>query len=93
MASLEVEVVYALPHAADAVTVVVPEGATLRQAIESSGILGRHPEIDLLSGKIGVHGELRSPAAAVRHGDRIEIYRPLEIEPKEARRRRAFKKS
>jgi putative ubiquitin-RnfH superfamily antitoxin RatB of RatAB toxin-antitoxin module len=92
MARLKIEVVYALRGGVDSVTVMVPEGTTVRQAIESSGILARHPQIDLGSQKVGVYGELRTLHAAVSRGDRIEIYRPLELEPKEARRRRALRK-
>lgn len=92
MARLRIEVVYALRGSVDSLTVMVPEGTTVHQAIECSGILARHPQIDLGSQKVGVYGQLRGLHAAVADGDRIEIYRPLELEPKEARRRRAFKK-
>lgn len=89
MGEAEVEVVYALPGGHDAVTVRVPENATLREAIVASGILERHPEIDLARNKVGVFAKLRRLEDRVSSGDRIEIYRPLVMDPKEARRRRA----
>ena len=92
MALLRVEVVYALPGAEDAVTVGVQGGATLLEAIQRSGVLERHPEIDPAALKIGVFGKLRPPQTLAADGDRIEIYRGLAMDPKEARRRRALRK-
>lgn len=89
MGEAEVEVVYALPGGHDAVTVRVPENATLREAIAVSGIPERHPEIDLARCKAGVFGKIRRLDDPVSPGDRIEIYRPLAMDPKEARRARA----
>jgi putative ubiquitin-RnfH superfamily antitoxin RatB of RatAB toxin-antitoxin module len=93
MAAQRVEVVYALPGAEDAVSVEVAPGATLRDAIVASGLVARHPEIDLDRQKIGVYGKVKAADAPAAHGDRIEIYRALLVEPKEARRRRAAKRS
>jgi putative ubiquitin-RnfH superfamily antitoxin RatB of RatAB toxin-antitoxin module len=92
MAPPTVDVVYALPGAEDAVSVEVAPGATLRDAIVASGLVARHPEIDLDRQKIGVYGTVKAAGAPAAHGDRIEIYRALLVEPKEARRRRAAKK-
>lgn len=92
MAALTVEVVYALPGGEDAVTLSVPRGATLLEAIAASGLLERHAEIDLARQKIGVYGKVRAGDAAARDGDRIEIYRGLALDPKEARRRRAARR-
>lgn len=86
---MKVEVVYALPRGEDCVVVTVPAGATLREVVVASGLLRRHPEIDLAKQKIGVYGKLRPADASAAEGDRIEIYRPLAADPKEARRRRA----
>ncbi len=85
--------VYALPGAEDAVSVDIATGTSLRDAIRASGLLSRHPEIDLGRQKIGVYGKVTAPEAAAADGDRIEIYRALLVEPKEARRRRAAKKN
>ena len=87
MARLSVEVVYALPAAQDAVTVRVAPGATVRDAIVAAGLLERHPELDLQH--LGIYGRTVSPDAPVADGDRVEVYRPLALDPKEARRRRA----
>ncbi len=70
----------------------VPPGASVGDAIRASGILEHFPEIDLELNRVGVFGEPSRLEAAVRDGDRIEIYRPLAIDPKEARRRRAARK-
>ena len=89
---MEVEVVYALPQGEDAVKVRLPPGATAAEAVRASGILSRHPEIDLARNKLGVYGAAVEPAARLADGDRVEIYRPLALDPKEARRRRALKR-
>jgi uncharacterized protein len=67
----------------------IPVGATLREAIERSGILREFPQIDLTRHKVGVFGRLRGLDEAVADGDRVEIYRPLPADPKDMRRRRA----
>ena len=90
---LQVQVCYALPGAANLTDVELIEGQTLEQAIHASGLLSRHPEIDLHTMKIGVFGKLRQLSDLARAGDRIEIYRPLIADPKESRRRRAQHKS
>ncbi|MDP9140516.1 MAG: RnfH family protein [Pseudomonadota bacterium] len=64
-------------------------GATVREAIERSGILQRFPEIDLMQNKVGRWNHLVTLDDVVSAGDRIEIYRPLLIDPKEVRRLRA----
>ena len=89
---LKVEVVYALPRAHDAVTLNVAEGATVADAVRASGILERHPEIDLARNKLGLFGKVVAPATRLAPGDRVEIYRALAIDPKEVRRARARKK-
>jgi uncharacterized protein len=92
MGTIRIEVVYALPDGEDAVSVQVAPGASLADAITASGMLERHPEIDLARNKIGVFGKVVKPDAPVAAGDRVEIYRPLAMDPKEARRRRALRK-
>jgi len=87
---IEVEVVYALPGHEDAVKVRLAAGATLLEAVRASGVLERHPELTTL--KLGVYGRLRQPESPAQQGDRVEIYRPLAIDPKEARRERVKKK-
>lgn len=84
-----VEVIYALPGEQLLVAVDMEEGATVRQAIERSGILQRYPQIELIQGRVGIFGKTVELGARLRNGDRVEIYRPLAADSKEARRRRA----
>ena len=84
-----VEVIYALPTAQRVERVQVSKGATVREVIELSGVLDRYPEINLALNKVGIFGKLRELHDVVHAGDRVEIYRPLQTDPKEAHRRRA----
>lgn len=92
--NMKIEVAYATPAQQDILTVEVEDGTTIETAILRSGILERYPAIDLARQKVGIFGKLRELSDKVREGDRIEIYRPLVIDPKEARRAkgRALKK-
>lgn len=87
--TIEVEVAYARPDRQELIRLKVPEGATLRQAIESSGLLQKYPEINLDAGKFGIFAKLSKPDTVLRQRDRVEIYRPLLADPKEVRRQRA----
>lgn len=86
---INVEVVYALPAKQEVLSVRLPQGATVRQAIEQSGILAKHPEIDLAKNKLGVFAKIAKPDSVLRDRDRVEIYRPLIADPKEVRKQRA----
>ncbi|MGF6778681.1 putative ubiquitin-RnfH superfamily antitoxin RatB of RatAB toxin-antitoxin module [Paraburkholderia sp. GAS334] len=90
-AMLSIEVCYALPDTQTLIAVELPEGATLQQAIDASGILQRHPEIDLAALKTGVFGKVKPLDTVLAQHDRVEIYRPLIVDPKEARQRRVQK--
>lgn len=90
--SLTVEVAYALAQEQAVVQFKVEAGATLREAIERSGLLARYPEINLATMRVGVFGKPRDLDEPVNAGERIEIYRPLLTEPKERRRLKAAKK-
>lgn len=89
---IEVEVVYALPEQQVILKMQLEQGATIAEAIERSGILRLFPAIDLASQKVGVFGKLRLVSDKLQDGDRVEIYRPLTIDPKDARRAKAKKK-
>lgn len=89
MSQIHVEVVYALARQQKVVPLVLPEGSTVQQAIERSGLLGEFPEIDLARNKLGIWNKLAKPDAVLRDRDRVEIYRPLIADPKEVRRQRA----
>ncbi len=86
---IKVEVAYARTEEQACVMLELPAGLSLRDAIRESGLLQRFPEIDLAVNKVGVYGRLCNLDDAIRDGDRVEIYRPLTADPKEARRRRA----
>ena len=86
---LRVEVVYALRGEQVLVALEVEEGTTVRQAIERSGLLARFPEVELKRGYVGIFGRTTPLHAPLADGDRVEIYRPLIADPKEARRERA----
>ncbi len=90
---MRVEIVYASAAGVSRLAIEVPEGTTLRQAVALSGLLARHPEIDagMLAGA-AVHGERRDQDARVDEGERIELCRSLQVDPKEARRRRGRKR-
>lgn len=92
METLRVEIVYALPERQYVFSVHLPAGATVAQAIAASGICGRHPEIDLARQAVGIFGHRVSLDRPLRHGDRVEIYRPLAADPNTSRRRRAAKR-
>jgi len=84
-----VEIVYALPTEQTVVEVTVSSGTTLEEAIRASGLLNRFPDLDLARHRVGRYGELAELHDTVLSGDRIEIYRPLVVDPKESRRTRA----
>ena len=65
----------------------VPEGSTLKDAIEASGLLARFPHIDLSKQKVGIFGKLAKLDATLKEGDRVEIYRPITADPKTVKRR------
>ena len=86
---MKIEVVYALPHKTELVKLELPDGSTLLQALEASGLLQKHPEIDVKKNKFGIYAKLAKADAVLRDRDRIEIYRPLIADPKEVRKQRA----
>ena len=92
MATIEIDVAYARAENQKIITLTVEEGSTIASAIQQSGILKLFPEIDLDKQKIGVFSKPRQLTDVVKQGERIEIYRPLTIDPKAARRARAKKK-
>ena len=86
---IEVEVAYARPDEQVILPLRVPAGTAIEDAIRRSGILDRFPEIDLAANKVGVFGKVGRLDQALAEGDRVEIYRPLIADPKEARKQRA----
>lgn len=86
---IEIEVACATPRRQAVVSLSVPEGCTVGEAVARSGLWQEFPELDPGLCKMGVFGSLRKPEDPVAAGDRVEIYRPLLADPKQARRQRA----
>jgi putative ubiquitin-RnfH superfamily antitoxin RatB of RatAB toxin-antitoxin module len=100
VALITVEVAYALPNRQQLTELQVPKGTTAYEAVALSGIVEQFPEIDLENAKMGIFGQalgtkgLKPPKEHVlAPKDRVEIYRPLIVDPKEVRKRRAEKAS
>ena len=87
--TIEVEVVFALAERQELVALVIAAGATVGEAIDQSGIAKRFPEQDLSACTLGIWGRLADSNHVLQGGDRVEIYRPLLIDPREARRQLA----
>lgn len=89
----KVEVAYALPEKQRIIQVSVFPGATVYDAVVQSGIVDVFPMINPDTDKMGIFGKaVKKPKEQeLREGDRIEIYRPLIIDPKQARINRAKK--
>ncbi|TPH19371.1 RnfH family protein [Litorilituus lipolyticus] len=88
---IHVEVVYGLPHKQKLLSLPVPLGTTVEQAIQESGMLVLFSEIDLKVNKVGIWNRAVKLSEQLSDLDRIEIYRPLIADPKEVRKRRAEK--
>ena len=80
MSSIRVEVVRALRERAEVITVELSAGARVRDALKASG---------MKADAVGIYGKRVDPDARLADGDRVEIYRPLVLDPKERRRQRA----
>lgn len=91
MSLLHVEVVYARADRQVLRQIEVPQGATASEAVVASGIWMEFPELNPAAGQFARYGRLISRLEPVRDGDRIEILRPLLVDPKEARRMSAAK--
>jgi putative ubiquitin-RnfH superfamily antitoxin RatB of RatAB toxin-antitoxin module len=86
---MRVEVVFALPERQVLLPVNLSDGATVADALEVSGIARHFPDENLDSLQAGVWGQPVERDRLVREGDRVEVFRPLEMEPREARRLKA----
>lgn len=89
-----IEIIYPLPQEQVLLTIPVYIGTTVKQAIEQSGILKKYSEINLddtntTINKVGIFSKLTKLTEPLREGDRIEIYRSLIADPKEARKKKA----
>lgn len=86
---IEVEVAYALPERQWRVPLRLPPGATVRDAIELSGLRAAIAGLVVDDAHVGIFGRPVTLATALRPGDRVELYRPLRCDPKDVRRQRA----
>ena len=86
---MQIGITYSEPAQQFWVNIDVPEGATVREAIERSGVLKQFPHLDLAAQKVGVFGKVVKPDSALRAGDRVEIYRAITCDPQTVPRRDA----
>ena len=87
--TIPVVVAYAVPDRQVEYEITVSMHCTIAEAIARCQVLRDFPEIDLTQNRVGVFGTLKSASDCVEANDRIEIYRPLLLDPKAARRQRA----
>ncbi len=87
---IHVQVCYARPECQFLLDLKVAAGTTLAQAIVLSEVQKHAPEIDPATCKTGIYGKIKPLDTVLRERDRIEIYRPLTADPKEARHKRVM---
>jgi len=90
-AVIPVQICYLAPGVQTQLDLDVPQDATVGEALRLSGIVERHPEIDLTTQQVGIFGKIKALGDRLSENDRIEIYRPLTVDPKVARARRVAK--
>jgi putative ubiquitin-RnfH superfamily antitoxin RatB of RatAB toxin-antitoxin module len=86
---MQVEVAFAMPDRQFLERIEVPDGATVADAIRRSGVTRRFPDMDLERLDVGIWGKPVRRNRVLAEGDRVEVYRPLAMEPREARRLKA----
>lgn len=86
---IEIEVAYAKANQQTVLRLQMTNTSTVEQAIIESGILQQWPEIDLQKNKVGIFGQLCELDRILNAGDRVEIYRPVQKDPMDARRQKA----
>jgi len=84
--TIQVEVAVAWPELQVLVPLELPAEATVIEAVHASGLQQRFPSLEIAEDRLGVFSEKRNPDDVLTDGDRVEIYRPLKMDPKEARR-------
>ncbi|BCG64730.1 MAG: hypothetical protein methR_P2522 [Methyloprofundus sp.] len=90
---LNIEVAYAKADQQLILPLQVSKNCTVEEAVQLSGILALFPEISLVNNKVGIFSEICALTRVLKEYDRVEIYRPLAVDPMEARRQRALKQS
>lgn len=86
---MKVEVAYATPRLQRIVELEVEPGCTARQAARLSGLERDFAGLDLEAVPLGIFSKKVDDEQLLQEGDRVELYRPLQVDPKEARRARA----
>lgn len=86
---LDIELVYIGESKQNLISLKLPLGSDIKTAIEKSKILQQNPEINLHINKVGIFNKIKSLDYVLKNKDRIEIYRPLRVEPKDRRRNKA----
>jgi len=86
---IDIEVACATEQKSKVIRLQVPEGTQLAEAVALSGMADEFPELDMSTSKMGIYGQVESPGRILADGDRVEIYRPLLINPRQARLNRA----
>ena len=81
-----VDVACATPDHQCVVTVTLPAGSTAREAVVRARLPARFPDLDVMSCALGIWGVVCDDDQTVASGDRVEVYRALEIDPRAARR-------
>lgn len=81
---MHISVVYALPNEQFLEELDVADGTTAEEAVHMSGMIEKHPDIDLSVNKLGIFGKLVKGGQVLQDGDRVEIYRPLPRKPRDA---------
>lgn len=86
---IEITIVYSpAPRRMDETVLQLPDGSTVAQALQASGLQARHPLLDLAAAAVGVWGRKAAREQVLRSRDRVEVYRALRVDPKVARRER-----
>lgn len=88
-APISVELIYAQPDEQQLLRLQLPPGSSVGAAIAASGLLQRYPQIDLRTQRVGIFSRLVTLDTHLHDGDRVEVYRALAVDPKDARRSRA----
>lgn len=88
---LHIELVYAFPDQAFRWQFELPAGSTVADALNKSGLFAMFPELAGADFRCGIYSKAVESGTELMAGDRVEVYRPLQLDPMEARRRRARK--
>lgn len=89
---MKIQVVYALAGRQTMLDLELPDGATVRDALQGCRDFPQFSGVEPAAMPVGIYGRLVPSDTLLREGDRVEIYRPLRVDPKESRRRRVGKR-